>query len=97
MREDEEESWQLDLPGYELSHCLETNRKLSEGEILLNIPATTFVFNALERIFTFVLVDLEQMVLQGKDMSFSLVRKFVVDFYMCELADFLLYTAMSAP
>ena len=41
--------------------------------------------------------DLTEMVTAGKDMNFSQVRKFVVNFYMLEMADYILYTAMKAP
>ena len=34
------------------------------------------------------------MVMDGKEMSYSLVRKFVVDFYVMELSDFILYSAI---
>ena len=37
------------------------------------------------------------MILQGKDMSYEAVRKFVVDFYMLEFADYVLYTAFTTP
>ena len=40
--------------------------------------------------------DLTLMVMAGKDMTFGQVRKFVVDFYMLEMADYILYTAMKA-
>ena len=34
------------------------------------------------------------MVIDGKEMSYSLVRKFVVDFYVMELSDYILYSAI---
>ena len=34
------------------------------------------------------------MVIDGKEMSYSLVRKFIVDFYVMELSDFILYSAI---
>jgi len=37
------------------------------------------------------------MVMSGKNLSYSLVRKFVVNFYNLDLADFILYSAMQAP
>ena len=37
------------------------------------------------------------MVIEGKEMSYSLVRKFVVDFYLMELSDFILYSAIQSP
>ena len=40
---------------------------------------------------------LNQMVLAGRDMTYSMVRKFVVNFYNLDLADFILYSAMKAP
>ena len=32
--------------------------------------------------------------MDGKEMSYSLVRKFVVDFYLMEMSDFILYSAI---
>ena len=37
------------------------------------------------------------MVIDGKELSYSLVRKFVVDFYLMEMSDFILYSAIEAP
>ena len=34
------------------------------------------------------------MVIDGKEMSYSLVRKFIVDFYVMELSDYILYSAI---
>ena len=37
------------------------------------------------------------MIMDGKNMSFRLVRKFVVDFFMLDFADTTLYSAMVTP
>ena len=36
------------------------------------------------------------MIISGREMTYSQVRKFVVDFYVLEMADFILYSAMKA-
>ena len=36
------------------------------------------------------------MIISGKDMTYSQVRKFVVDFYMLEMSDHVLYSAIKA-
>ena len=41
--------------------------------------------------------DLKIMIYMGKDVNFSITRKFVVDFYMIDLADYILYSAFIAP
>ena len=41
--------------------------------------------------------NLNEMVTAGRSLSYSLVRKFVVNFYSLELADLFLYSAMKAP
>lgn len=63
----------------------------------MNISATCIVYNFIIRTMTQVEQDLTEMVTAGKDMNFSQVRKFVVNFYMLEMADYILYTAMKAP
>lgn len=35
--------------------------------------------------------------MDGKNLSYSHVRKFVVDFYCAELADFMIFAAMKVP
>ena len=67
------------------------------GQKFLNISATCILLNTLLRGFKKVNEDLNQMIMAGKDLSYSLVREFVVDFYSTEFADFLIFAAMRAP
>lgn len=94
VQEGEEASWVLQMPGYDHEQHETFNEQLKRGEKLLNISATCIVYNFIIRTMTQVEQDLTEMVTAGKDMSFSQVRKFVVDFYMLEMADYILYTAM---
>jgi len=93
----EENEWVLDLPGYDDADYTEFNEKLISGEYMLNVSAACFVYTSLIRTFEKVIEDLNEMVYMGKGMSFSITRKFVVDFYMLEFADYVLYSAFMAP
>lgn len=55
------------------------------------------VLNAICRVLKQVVSSLNEMVSTGKNLSFSLVRKFVVNFYNLEMIDLILVTAMKAP
>ena len=82
------------MPGYDQEALEPYNRELIKGKKLLNVSATCIVYNCMIRAMEQVHEDLQQMVEAGKDMTFSMVRKFVVDFYNLEMADFIIYSAM---
>ena len=53
--------------------------------------------NSIDRSLKQVIGNLNTMVAAGKNLSYSLVRQFVVNFYNLELSDFIIWTAMRAP
>ena len=89
--------WVLRMPGYDPEKEYEFTSALQNGTKLINISATCIVLNSIMRIMKQVNQTLNEMIIAGKDLSYSLVRKFVVNFYNLELADFILYSAMKAP
>ena len=63
----------------------------------MNVSAVSAIYSCIIKAVSKVNDDLSQLVFTGKDMTFSTVRQFVVDFYVIELADYIIYSAMKAP
>ena len=95
-QEGEENDWKLKMPGYEHEDYELYNRQLVSGEKLLNLSAVNVVYAFMVRALTRVINSLNELIFAGADMSYSQVRKFVVDFYMLEMSDYWLYSAMNA-
>ena len=89
--------WSLDMPGYQPKREKDFLQALITGEKFINISATCMVLNAICRVLKQVVSSLNEMVSTGKNLSYSLVRKFVVNFYNLEMIDLILVTAMKAP
>ena len=56
------DEWLLKLPCYELQDYTLVNRRLLNGELLLNVPATRMVYNHMLRVYQLVINDLNQMI-----------------------------------
>ena len=85
------------MPGYEPSKEKLYIKALKSGIKTINVSATCIMMNFIDRILKQVIEDLNTMVAAGKNLSYSLVRQFVVNFYNLEMADLLIWTAMRAP
>ena len=94
--EEDKKDWFLDQWIYHPEDYTNLHQKLLSGKKLLNVSATQFVYNCLIRANQKVIEGLNHMILQGKDLKYGMVRKWVVDFYMMEFSDILLHSAFIA-
>ena len=84
------------MPGYDQERYQDLNDQLINGEIQINISATCMVYKCINCCLKLANEDLRKLISSGKALTYSDVRKFVVDFYNLDMADFILYSAFRA-
>ena len=70
QKDELDEEWMLEIPTYDREDYAAVNRQLLNGELLLNVPGTTMIFRFITRVLQTVVNDLNQMVVNGKNMPF---------------------------
>ena len=58
QKDELDEEWTLEIPMYDRENYAADNKRLLNGEVLLNVPATTMIFRFITRVLQTVVNDL---------------------------------------
>ena len=87
----------VDIQKYNRDDYVDILNAYKEGTAFIHVTATGVIYKAIVKILANMNVKLGQLISTGKEIDYSMVKKFLVDFLMMDIVELSIFAAFSAP